>query len=1211
MAIIVSEDFEGTGTPSAAWFNGSSDFDYSTNPIAGTQSLKCDGVGATRYVQYDSGIDYTEAWFKFRMRLDAMPSTFVTPLWVRDLDFNSQQIFGIFSDGRASIDSINFLPVGSIVVGVNYYVWVRYKVGSPGIVEVWINTEDDREGSLLYLSELDTNYTHEAARFLLQAQNSGVLVFDDVQFADTDEFEGGTAATGLLEKLYAYWPLDEASGNRAPAHGGSSLVDVNTVSALPGKWGAAASFIYNASEYFTLTNRPQIQLGTDTPFTIAFWFKRNPTENEIGRSYCTLFCKGPVDPNDNNNAYRLTAVGALGYGFDSRHVQFLVGNGSARAGVSVQLPIDTNWHLMVCWHDPVADTINIRIDNNSVSSTAWSGGTVIETNTLHIGRLPGWDVNSFDGSIDEFAFWKRTLTDAERDSLYYSGRGKPFDLINEDEIPITYGLVSHWNMNETSGSRLDSHGTNHLIDNNGVTSVTGKLDNAADVTNPKYLSAEDASSNLSVTGSFSFVLWFNATSFGANRPVINKDDGSSNREYYINYIGGTQVFRFFVARSGGNNFVDTPAFTSTGTWHCLMAWFDGAAETINICIDNGTVYSATKNTLAIDAAAPLWIGKSPSGVFDGYVDSVSFWKRALTPEERATLWNNGDARDYPFLDAAIEHELEAGVTGSSSAAASLSVQQELSSGVSASAELSATLSVSQAVASAVTAAAEITASLSVTRNLSADIAGTGDVGASASVSRGLSAASEGVTDLSASLEVSRGVASSVSGEASVTASLSSNAAVSATIEGSGDVVATAQVTRNLAASTAGESALSAELSISTGSLLASATGQASVSASLAITRNLAAAAQGEANLTSNATVNVSLSASVAGSANITAAAVRAAGLSASTSGQADVSASGSVSRGLGAAVAAEGSVAGSASVSRGLTSGASGAADLTSTLGVNFSVSASVAGSGNLEASLIRSHGLTATVSGRGSVEPDLTLQGAGVLICSTTGTAALQANLTLDAALESSTATQAELSANLGVRRPLVVTVSGEASAGADLSPIRGLESNVEGFASLQASAMRLVGLTATSSGIAELTSDLVGNFFLVPGPIEGTGLVVSNLSVVITPGVITFEQLDVLLDRGSWKFTYKDLDPTKPRMDEVVYPGDGLDDIDSLINRMLSTSKCNVRLSVDPHINRHTDKWVPVSVKDVFNLRTRLIERFGPTRKITRFHLSGELRG
>lgn len=49
--------------------------------------------------------------------------------------------------------------------------------------------------------------------------------------------------------------------------------------------------------------------------------------------------------------------------------------------------------------------------------------------------------------------------------------------------PLLTSLIAHWKLDEASGTRNDSHGTNHLTDNNTVTTATAKLGtNAAQFT---------------------------------------------------------------------------------------------------------------------------------------------------------------------------------------------------------------------------------------------------------------------------------------------------------------------------------------------------------------------------------------------------------------------------------------------------------------------------------------------------------------------------------------------------------------------------------------------------------------------------------------------------------------------------------------------------------------------------------------------------------
>ncbi|MDA2917638.1 hypothetical protein MYX64_12505, partial [Nitrospinae bacterium AH_259_B05_G02_I21] len=54
-------------------------------------------------------------------------------------------------------------------------------------------------------------------------------------------------------------------------------------------------------------------------------------------------------------------------------------------------------------------------------------------------------------------------------------------------------LKAHWKLNEASGTRSDSHGSNDLTDNNTVGQAAGKIGNAADFirVNSEYLSIAD------------------------------------------------------------------------------------------------------------------------------------------------------------------------------------------------------------------------------------------------------------------------------------------------------------------------------------------------------------------------------------------------------------------------------------------------------------------------------------------------------------------------------------------------------------------------------------------------------------------------------------------------------------------------------------------------------------------------------------------------
>jgi hypothetical protein len=77
------------------------------------------------------------------------------------------------------------------------------------------------------------------------------------------------------------------------------------------------------------------------------------------------------------------------------------------------------------WHDAVADTLNIQVNDGTVDFMA-TGGALQSANVapLDIGRRSGTSSNIYwDGRIDQVMFWKRVLTSGERTQLYNSGSG--------------------------------------------------------------------------------------------------------------------------------------------------------------------------------------------------------------------------------------------------------------------------------------------------------------------------------------------------------------------------------------------------------------------------------------------------------------------------------------------------------------------------------------------------------------------------------------------------------------------------------------------------------------------------------------------------------------------------------------------------------------------------------------------------------------------
>lgn len=222
----------------------------------------------------------------------------------------------------------------------------------------------------------------------------------------------GVTRSALLDNLFAYYALEEASGERTDATGrGNNLTDNNTVTQAVGRVGQAASFASASSESLSRADNADLSSG-DIDFTLAVWvFLASKT---LPRA---VICKGDNVLNNNGVEYEIL------YNSVTDRFRFLIGSGTSSALVNADnlgIPATDTWYLIVAWHDAIANTINIQVNDGTVDSAADVAGQNT-TDPFYIGRTElGLYMN---GRIDEAGLWKRVLTAAERTALYNGGNG--------------------------------------------------------------------------------------------------------------------------------------------------------------------------------------------------------------------------------------------------------------------------------------------------------------------------------------------------------------------------------------------------------------------------------------------------------------------------------------------------------------------------------------------------------------------------------------------------------------------------------------------------------------------------------------------------------------------------------------------------------------------------------------------------------------------
>jgi hypothetical protein len=229
-------------------------------------------------------------------------------------------------------------------------------------------------------------------------------------------------------------------------------------------------------------------------------------------------------------------------------------------------------------------------------------------------------------------------------------------------------LVSWWELNETSGTRNDAHGSNHLTENGtgGVGYATGKQGNAADFekSDTDYLSITDASqTGLDLSGDFSLSFWIKMEAdVNTQQAILMKDGNGANntRSYFLAYNdNGTPQLNLILFPTGysypGYYNANYSYTLTSGTWYhvVIVVSISAANATKAYLYINGTgqgyftLGDGTGATSIQNSAAAVQIGYvSHATALDGLLDEFGVWSRTLTSGEVTSLYNSGSGLTY-------------------------------------------------------------------------------------------------------------------------------------------------------------------------------------------------------------------------------------------------------------------------------------------------------------------------------------------------------------------------------------------------------------------------------------------------------------------------------------------------------------------------------------------------------------------------------------
>ncbi|MBK6639703.1 MAG: LamG domain-containing protein [Rhodocyclaceae bacterium] len=219
--------------------------------------------------------------------------------------------------------------------------------------------------------------------------------------------------------------------------------------------------------------------------------------------------------------------------------------------------------------------------------------------------------------------------------------------------PGQTNLNAWWDFNETSGTRVDAHGSFDLTDSNTVGYGTGKKGNASYMLwGSVELFYRTDEAGLNFTGDWTLSGWIKSDTIdNTTRRVLTKYKSSPNsgREFLIQVSNVDNCIGFYVYKSDGTGVSArfTSSALSANTWYHVAVWCDHTNNVIGISVNGGTPVTTAWTGTVNNGAARLVFGNydgAASGGWDGYHDEWCWYGRVLTSDERDWLYNSGTGR---------------------------------------------------------------------------------------------------------------------------------------------------------------------------------------------------------------------------------------------------------------------------------------------------------------------------------------------------------------------------------------------------------------------------------------------------------------------------------------------------------------------------------------------------------------------------------------
>jgi len=229
-------------------------------------------------------------------------------------------------------------------------------------------------------------------------------------------------------------------------------------------------------------------------------------------------------------------------------------------------------------------------------------------------------------------------------------------------MAIIDGCIGYWKLDESSGDAVDAVGTKNGTVSGAVQNQSGHINTSYD-----FDGADDhitfgtgyINDNFSGAAAISVSAWVYTNSAADTRFIFNSYFSDAGHTAFAMYVTSSDTVLCAANPGTGGSYqseTTTGTISEAGAWTHVVGVCDFANDTISIYI-NGTVdVNAASNDFTnasfVSGSGTTYADtiSSTSSAYDGNIDEIGIWNKALTAAEVTSLYNSGNGLAYPFSE---------------------------------------------------------------------------------------------------------------------------------------------------------------------------------------------------------------------------------------------------------------------------------------------------------------------------------------------------------------------------------------------------------------------------------------------------------------------------------------------------------------------------------------------------------------------------------